>query len=92
MADQAGLSERLAPLRPRGVALVPRDGAGVYDFDAEGTLILMLGAEGPGLSAALLAAADQRVTIPVAAPVESLNATVAAAVVLFELARRRRAG
>ncbi len=92
MADQEALRAHLAPLRPLRVALVPRDGMAVYDFDPDGALILMLGGEGPGLSAAMLAAAEQRVTIPVAAPVESLNATVAAAVVLFELARRRAAG
>ncbi|MES1211722.1 MAG: TrmH family RNA methyltransferase, partial [Acidobacteriota bacterium] len=54
-----------------------------------GTLILAVGAEGPGLSPALLERADLRLTIPIEPPVESLNATVAAALVLFEARRRR---
>jgi RNA methyltransferase, TrmH family len=79
---------------PRWVALVPRGGVVLYDLPAailEDTIVLALGAEGPGVSPALLARAGLRITIPVAPPVESLNATVAAALTLFEL-RRRRAG
>jgi tRNA G18 (ribose-2'-O)-methylase SpoU len=41
---------------------------------------LLLGAEGPGLSAEALAAADQRVRIPMASGVDSLNVATAAAV------------
>jgi 23S rRNA (guanosine2251-2'-O)-methyltransferase len=74
------------------MALVPRGGVGLYDAlrDAPGgTIVLALGAEGPGVSPALLERASIRITIPVAPAVESLNATVAAALTLFELRRRR---
>jgi TrmH family RNA methyltransferase len=77
---------------PRWVALVPRGGVDLYDAlrDAPGgTIVLALGAEGPGVSPGLLERAAVRLTIPVAPPVESLNATVAAALTLFELRRRR---
>jgi RNA methyltransferase, TrmH family len=77
---------------PRWMALVPRGGVDLYDAlrDAPGgTIVLALGAEGPGVSPALLERASVRITIPVASPVESLNATVAAALTLFELRRRR---
>lgn len=83
------LARHLAGLRPRRVALAPRRGTVLWQADLNGTLILLLGAEGPGLSPALEARADLRVTIPLEPPVESLNATVAAALVLFELQRRR---
>ena len=43
-------------------------------------LALVVGAEGPGLSAASLAAADRRVRIPIAAGVDSLNVATAAAI------------
>jgi tRNA G18 (ribose-2'-O)-methylase SpoU len=48
---------------------------------------LLLGAEGPGLSPAALAAADRRVAIPMRAGVDSLNVAAAAAVAFWELSR-----
>jgi len=51
-----------------------------------------IGNEGAGLSAELAAVASSTVTIPMPGGMESLNAAAAAAVVLFELVRRRRAG
>jgi TrmH family RNA methyltransferase len=84
------LAHHLAPAHPRWAALVPRSGADLYSTPLTGTLILALGAEGPGLSPAVGALADLALTIPVAPPVESLNAVVAAALVLFEMRRQRR--
>lgn len=75
--------------RPVWVALAAHGGVDLYATPAAGTLVVALGAEGPGLSAEVAARADLRVSIPLAPPVESLNATVAAALVLFELRRRR---
>ncbi|MGH9264899.1 MAG: TrmH family RNA methyltransferase, partial [Acidimicrobiales bacterium] len=48
---------------------------------------LLVGAEGPGLSQAALAAADRRVKIAMAPGVDSLNVATAAAVALHHLAR-----
>ncbi len=87
--EKNALREHLAALGPRWLALVPRDGVSWRQLRVDGAVVLLLGAEGPGLSPDLLARADERVTIPLAPPVESLNATVAAAVVLFEIVRRR---
>ena len=50
---------------------------------------LLLGAEGPGLSAAALAAADLTVRIPMSAGVDSLNVAAAAAVAFYALGRCR---
>jgi RNA methyltransferase, TrmH family len=52
---------------------------------------LLIGNEGAGLPAEIERSADQLVRIPLAAPVESLNAAVAAAVLLYEAARQRNA-
>lgn len=84
------LDRHLAPLAPTWVALDPREGRDLYREPPEGTRILALGAEGPGLSEEVARRATVRLTIPVEPPVESLNATVAAALVLFEMRRRRR--
>ncbi len=89
-ATAAELAERLAPLSPTWLALVPRGGEDLYAEPPAGTLVLALGAEGAGLSAATRQLADRELTIPLAPPVESLNATVAAALALFELNVRRR--
>lgn len=88
------LQGHLRQQAPRCLALVPRDGQDLYRSDlAAGCLVVLVGAEGPGLSDDARAAADVPLTIPMAPPVESLNATVAASLVLFEIRRQRlRAG
>jgi tRNA G18 (ribose-2'-O)-methylase SpoU len=48
---------------------------------------LMLGAEGPGLTHAALAASDVRVAIPMQNGVDSLNVATAAAIAFYELSR-----
>ena len=57
---------------------------------ATSPLVVVVGSEGRGLSRLVREACDQTVSIPMAAGVESLNASVAAGVVLAEVARRRR--
>ncbi|HEX2306921.1 MAG TPA: 23S rRNA (guanosine(2251)-2'-O)-methyltransferase RlmB [Jatrophihabitantaceae bacterium] len=53
-------------------------------------LVVVVGSEGRGLSRLAAEACDMTVAIPMAAAAESLNASVAAAVTLAEIARRRR--
>jgi tRNA G18 (ribose-2'-O)-methylase SpoU len=57
---------------------------------AEERVAVLLGAEGPGLSAAAMAAADRRVRIPIRDGVDSLNVGHAAAVALHHVATARR--
>ena len=87
-ASPAEVAQRLAPLRPTWVALEARGGTDLWQAELPGSIVLALGAEGPGLSAAAAGQADLRLAVPMAEPVESLNVTVAAALVLFELRRR----
>src|SRR5262249_55415293 len=58
---------------------------------ARGSRVVLLGAEGRGLREGLERVVDHWVRIPMAGRVASLNVSTAAAVVLFELARRDRA-
>ncbi len=74
----------------RIVATAPRGGRTLFEADLEGAVALLIGGEGRGLSDGLLRSADECVTIPMQPPVESLNAAVTAALVLYE-ARRQRA-
>lgn len=55
-------------------------------------LAILLGAEGPGLPAAVLEQADERIRIPMAGTPESLNLAVAAGVMLYEVRRQLTAG
>lgn len=87
-AGAADLERRLAPFAPRWLALVPRGGEDLYAARLDGVLVLALGGEGAGLSAAVRERC-RALTIPMAPPVESLNVTVAAGVALFEIRRRR---
>lgn len=76
-------------------ALTPGDGADVpaasiWDLDVPERVAVLLGAEGPGLSAEALAAADRRVSIPIRSDVDSLNVGHAAAVAFAVLDRHGR--
>lgn len=61
-------------------------------FDWTGPRALILGPETSGLSPAEIAAADDAVRIPMREPVESLNVSVAAGVLLYEARRQREMG
>jgi TrmH family RNA methyltransferase len=82
----------VSELRRRGcriVAAAPRDGRSLFDVDFTSAVAVLIGGEGPGLDPALCADADERVTIPMQAPVESLNAAVTAALLVYEARRQR---
>lgn len=72
------------------VAAVPRGGQAPEAIDWTRPTLLLLGGEGPGLSRAVVEASDACVTIAMADPVESLNVSVAGALLLYA-ARRQRA-
>jgi TrmH family RNA methyltransferase len=59
--------------------------------DLAGPVALLIGNEGNGVSDHLAAKASGRLTIPCPGPVESLNAAVAASVLLYEASRQRAA-
>ena len=61
----------------------------LYEQDLEGRSLFVLGNETEGLSAASRDLVDVRLSIPMAHGVESLNVASAAAVIAFEVARRR---
>ena len=60
-----------------------------FTLDYTGPSALVFGNEGKGISAELLQAADEKLYIPMAGQAESLNAAMAASVVMFEALRQR---
>jgi len=100
----AGAVEHLAVARVRNLAdwLADAKEAGAWaygaaaeadkaytDVDWSGRAVLVLGSEGKGLRPRVAEGCDELVSIPVRGRVGSLNASVAAAVILFEAARAR---
>jgi RNA methyltransferase, TrmH family len=73
----------------RTIAAVARGGADPDRVNWRAPVALVLGGEGAGLSDAVIDACDERVTIPMAGPVESLNVAVAAAILLYAARRQR---
>ena len=79
--------------RKRGIRVYATHlkGSVCYDHcDYTGPSAFLIGNESKGLSEACAACADQNIKIPMAGQVESLNAAVAAAIVMYEAARQRR--
>lgn len=62
----------------------------LYECDLRGSVAFMIGNEGAGLSAELLALATQKISIPMFGKIESLNAAAATAICLFEAVRQRQ--
>ena len=73
----------------RVIAAVPRHGRSIFDVDLTGPIAVLIGGEGQGLAQTVVDSADQRITIPMQAPVESLNAAVTAALIVYEARRQR---
>lgn len=85
----------LAQLRVSGVKVVAATSsngpAALPDaLDFRAPVALLIGNEGGGLPAEIERSADALVRIPLAEPVDSLNAAVAASLLLYEAARQRR--
>jgi 23S rRNA (guanosine2251-2'-O)-methyltransferase len=87
-----GLYSALKPIKKSGIRVVGADMGGkpMSELDLRGPLALMLGSEGEGLGAELRARCDEIVSIPLAGGLESLNVSVAAALLMYE--KRRQEG
>jgi RNA methyltransferase, TrmH family len=92
-ATKQPLDATIARLKTSGItvfATVPRDGKALADSSLTRPAAILLGAEGAGLSDDLVASADERLTVPMRPPVESLNVAITAAVILYEASQQRR--
>jgi TrmH family RNA methyltransferase len=93
----AALPVALAQLKIAGLKILAATAGGDHpsaartpaEIDLRSPIALLVGNEGAGLPAEIERAADELVQIPIASAVDSLNAGVAASVVLYEAARQR---
>ncbi len=67
---------------------VPEAGQSIYGFDFKRDLALVIGAEGPGMRRLVREKCDALLSIPMPGGFESLNASIAGAVVMFEALRQ----
>jgi TrmH family RNA methyltransferase len=84
--------EKLKQRGLRVVATSSHKGKPIDEADLTGGLIVMVGSEGAGVPREYVAMADEFIRVPHEERVESLNAAVAASVILYEARRQRRIG
>jgi len=87
------ISEMMQLIKQRGFLLCASHLEGsvsIYDADLSGNTALIIGSEAEGISVETARNADLLIKIPMAGRAESLNASVAAGVMMFEAMRQRR--
>lgn len=92
VVDAGPVTAAVAAARAHGarvLAAVPRGGVPLHECDLSGARLVLIGGEGGGLSGETAGLAEERVSVPMRAGVESLNAAVAAALVAYEARRQR---
>lgn len=94
VAKATNITRTLKEFQQNGYQVVGLDAGGdtTYDsYDGTGPVVIVVGSEGKGLSRLVRETCDVLVSVPTTSWVESLNASVAAGVVLSEFSRQRRA-
>jgi 23S rRNA (guanosine2251-2'-O)-methyltransferase len=94
VARVTNLSRALEELRDLGfwsAVLVPEGGKPLSELKLDGPLALVVGSEGDGVRPLVASKCDYPATIPMEGRVGSLNASVSAAIALYEISRQRAA-
>lgn len=92
IARVSGLPSAIVEVKRAGVwcvALDPRGEMAAWDFDFTQPVCVVVGNEGAGVQRLVKERCDARVRLPVAGQVASLNASAAAAALLYEVVRQR---
>ena len=93
IARVVNLANTIDTLKERGIwiAGADMDGKAMYDVDMKGAFALVIGSEGSGLSKLVKEKCDFLVSIPLKGNIDSLNAAVAGAIIMFEKNRQEKA-
>jgi 23S rRNA (guanosine2251-2'-O)-methyltransferase len=91
VAKVTNISRTIEDLKQKGIWFVcaDMDGELMYDLDLSGPIGLVIGSEGSGVSRIVAEHCDFKASIPMKGDVDSLNASVAAGVLAYEIFRRR---
>ncbi len=92
VAKVTNLVTTINDLKKQGIWFVcaDMDGEIMYDMNLTGPIGLVIGNEGDGVSRLVREACDMTARIPMSGDIDSLNASVAAGVLAFEIVRQRR--
>mgnify|MGYP002565095063 CR=1 FL=1 len=92
VAKVTNIANTIDSLKDEGlwIAAADMDGQEMYDIDLKGSLGLVIGSEGEGISRLVREKCDFIASIPMAGEINSLNASVAAGVLMYEALRQRR--
>ena len=90
VAKVTNLGQEIDKLKQEGVWFVCADMSGtvMYDLDLKGSIGLVIGAEGSGVSRLIKEKCDYKASIPMKGSIDSLNASVAAGVLAYEIVRQ----
>ncbi len=93
VAKVTNLSRTIEDLKKEGMwfACADMDGTKMYDLNLTGAIGLVIGNEGEGVSRLVKEKCDMVASIPMKGDIDSLNASVAAGVLAFEVVRQRLA-
>ena len=91
VAKVTNLSQTIKELKEKGMWFVcaDMDGTTLYELDLKGPIGLVIGSEGEGVSKLVKENCDFTASIPMAGEIDSLNASVAAGVLAYEIVRQR---
>lgn len=91
VAKVTNISTTINELKKRGMWFVCADMEGtlMYDVDLTGPIGLVIGSEGSGVSSLVKKNCDMTAAIPMKGEIDSLNASVAAGVLAYEIVRQR---
>jgi len=95
IARVVNLSRALEDLKQAGawvIAAVSAGGESLPQADLRGPLTVVIGGEASGIREGVLKHCDLRLAIPMSGKIGSLNASVAAGIILYEIARQRQHG
>lgn len=91
VAKVANLTQTIEELKKEGIwfACADMDGTSMYQTDLKGPIGLVIGNEGKGVSRLVKETCDLTVSIPMKGDIDSLNASVAFAILAYEIVRQR---
>lgn len=92
VARVTNLAKTIEELKKKGIWFVCADmgGTRMYDLDLKGPIGLVIGSEGEGVGRLVREKCDMTAAIPMKGDIDSLNASVAAGVLAYEIVRQRQ--